>query len=184
MATLAPSRPNPPCLIPVCPRCRPASALHRADCRLRRCRCQVLGAGAVPVLIADGLSLPYEQLVDWAAAVVWVGEEELDSMGSYTQLLEAIEARLPPVQLQQPVLLSSTASGTVPSPSPTPPPLTLMQAQAVGSVGEFGPDERVLAMRARVRRINAAFFATEALREQALIESARALVRTRLQGAG
>jgi hypothetical protein len=143
----------------------------------------VLGAGAVPVLIADGLSLPYEQLVDWAAAVVWVGEEELDSMGSYTQLLEAIEARLPPVQLQQPVLLASTAvSGTVPSPSPTPPPLTLTQAQAVESAGES--DERVLAMRARVRRINAAFFATEALREQALVESARALVRTRLQGAG
>jgi hypothetical protein len=183
MATLAPSRPHPPCLIPVCPRCRPASALHRADCRLRRCRCQVLGAGAVPVLIADGLSLPYEQLVDWAAAVVWVGEEELDSMGSYTQLLEAIEARLPPVQLQQPVLLASTAvSGTVPSPSPTPPPLTLTQAQAVESAGES--DERVLAMRARVRRINAAFFATEALREQALVESARALVRARLQGAG
>ena len=89
---------------------------------------EVIGAGAVPVVIADGLTLPYAQLIDWDMACVRISESVLDGMASYRDLL----ALLP--------------SGG-----------------------------RLRAMQRSVARINERFFATARLREDALLDSARAL---------
>ena len=88
---------------------------------------EALNACSIPVIIADGLTLPYAQLIDWDTACVRISESVLDGMASYRDLL----ALLP--------------SGG-----------------------------RLRAMQRSVARINERFFATARLREDALLDSARA----------
>lgn len=44
---------------------------------------EVIGAGAIPVVIADGLSLPYEEIIDWNKAAIVVPENMLHRLIEY-----------------------------------------------------------------------------------------------------
>ena len=48
---------------------------------------EVLAAGAIPVIIADGTTLPYSQLIDWSKALIRITEEEVRRMSSPEELL-------------------------------------------------------------------------------------------------
>ena len=52
---------------------------------------EAVGACSIPVVIADGLTLPCAELVDWDPLVVRVAEAELDAARDVDELL----ARLP-----------------------------------------------------------------------------------------
>lgn len=70
---------------------------------------EVLEAGAVPVLVADGLTLPFEPLVDWSHAAVWV--EESATIAHMRANVAAIYARYfaSPAKRADALLLSALA---------------------------------------------------------------------------
>ena len=41
---------------------------------------EVIGAGAIPVVLADGLTLPYSQIIDWSKAAVILPERLIDQL--------------------------------------------------------------------------------------------------------
>lgn len=48
---------------------------------------EVIAAGAIPVVIADGPTLPFEQLIDWTAALVRIEEATIARMQTPDELL-------------------------------------------------------------------------------------------------
>ncbi|KAJ8599732.1 hypothetical protein CTAYLR_003401 [Chrysophaeum taylorii] len=51
---------------------------------------EAVGAGAIPVIVADGLTLPYENLVDWENIVVRVPEKWVLNMTHWSQFLQLL----------------------------------------------------------------------------------------------
>lgn len=48
---------------------------------------EAVGAGAVPVIVADGLTLPLEHLIDWDNIVIRIPEAAVVAMKDYTEFL-------------------------------------------------------------------------------------------------
>ena len=51
---------------------------------------EVVAAGVIPVIIADGLDLPMSQLVRWEDAAIRISEGALERMTSVTELLDLL----------------------------------------------------------------------------------------------
>ena len=55
---------------------------------------ELLSAGVIPVIIADGLRLPFDQIIDWKSIVITIPEEDLKDTNS-TKILEPLMAISP-----------------------------------------------------------------------------------------
>lgn len=51
---------------------------------------EIMGARAIPVIIADGMTLPFEQLIDWSHAAVWIEEAVVENAKSPEDLLNKL----------------------------------------------------------------------------------------------
>ena len=51
---------------------------------------EVMGSGAIPVIIADGLTLPFEQLINYSSACIWVKEQVVYKAKDLSVLLAAL----------------------------------------------------------------------------------------------
>jgi len=104
---------------------------------------EVVGACAIPVVIADGLTLPFEELIDWRGAAVFLQEETWARSGS---------------------LARSTGAGAAGQTSP--PDASFLLSQLPRDPAQ------IRKMRQRVCEINDKYFATAEKRITALLQSA------------
>ena len=56
---------------------------------------EVIGAGSIPVILADGLTLPYEQIIDWSKAAVVLPENVIDQLIENGKGVDGLLALLP-----------------------------------------------------------------------------------------
>ena len=62
---------------------------------------EAMGSGAIPVIVADGLTLPYEQLIDWTDVVVRLPEKAVYACTDLSQFAMLLP-RNPPSAPQGP----------------------------------------------------------------------------------
>ena len=110
---------------------------------------EVIGACAIPVLIADGLTLPYSQLIDWGHASVRLSEAAVDkalneTISAALEVEDGLNSRLIRLLANPHALLEQLPSDP----------------------------KRIQAMRENICRINKAYFATNQARLDALLQSA------------
>lgn len=68
---------------------------------------ETVGAGAIPVIVADGLTLPFENLVDWEQIVVRVPEADVLKMESFKDLLAVLPQDPQEIERRQKLLVEA-----------------------------------------------------------------------------
>lgn len=51
---------------------------------------EVMGSGAIPVLISDGLTLPFEEIVDYENSIIRISEKQLYSCNSVNDFIKLL----------------------------------------------------------------------------------------------